>query len=121
MTEIAPDLAQLLRNRRGAMEPDDRPDEYLWTFDPEEAKVYIDHNEHPDRHPADHITHETLAPHVHHPDTVHGYAIPIKGGWRVMTDDYKPADPFIDRRVRAALNKEHPPAPLPHVRYHGAP
>ena len=113
---IAPDLAELLPKH----DKDDRPFYYLWTFDPTDSKVYVGHNE--NRHPADALSYEDLAPHVTHPDRVHGFAYAIKGGWRIVDEnDNKIPDPYIERRVLAALNKEHPPAPLPHIRYHGAP
>lgn len=119
--EIAKDLAELLPHRQSpkGKGADGRPIYYLWTFDPEDTKVYIDHNE--DRHPADFVTHDELAPHVHHPDTVHGYAYSIKDGWRITDDNHDEVkDPFIVRRVLAALSGKHPPAPLPRVPYHGA-
>lgn len=122
---IADDLAQLLPTRRVAHgERDPRPVYYLWTFDPTDGQVYLDHNE--DKHPAEHITHAELAPHVTHPDKVDGYAYSIKGGWRITEfgkdASQKPVeDPFIVRRVLAALEKKEPPAPLPHIRYHGRP
>ena len=99
-------------------EKDDRPFYYLWTFDPTNSKIYIDHNEH--RYPAEALTHDTLAPHVTHPDRVYGYAYSIKGGWRITDDEHNEAAPFIVERVLAALRKEHPPT-LPHPRSHGAP
>jgi hypothetical protein len=117
---IAPDLTELLPLREAASEPDDRPVYYLWTFDPVDGKIHIDHNEGRPAHA--HVTHATLAPHVTHPERVHGYAYSIKGGWRITDADHKKVDdPFVIKRVLAALKQEHPPAPLPHVRYHGSP
>lgn len=122
MNSIPEDLAQFLptRQKRSAAEKDDRPIYYLWKFDPVEAKVHITHNE--NRHPAEHVTHHSWATHLTHPDTIHGYAYSIKGGWRITDDDHNEVkDPFVVRRVLAALKEEHPPAPLPRIRYHGKP
>jgi hypothetical protein len=119
---IAPDLRELLpQHEAGEHEVDDRPVYYLWTFDPEgNGKIYIDHNE--DRHPADALTHQTLAPHVTHPETVHGYAYSIKGGWRITDNHHNqvkgPEGAYIVRRVEQALRGEHPEPPLPSIRYH---
>lgn len=127
---IAKDFAELLPTRQARSDPDDRPLYYLWTFDPHEAKVHIDHNE--SKHPARHITHDELAPHVKEP--LHGFAYSIKGGWRITNDDHKAVeDPYIIRKVEQALAKNHPPKvlptgflsstdeALPQIRYHGAP
>lgn len=145
MSHIAPDFAELLPSRQAAIEPDDRPLNYLWVFDPHERKVHLDHNEdkHPahneDKHPAHHVTHDEIAPHVK--DPVHGNAHSIKGGWRIteMGPDAKDRpveDAFILRQIEKALARKHPPKPLaggflssveepdaalPQIRYHGAP
>lgn len=113
--DIAPDFKELLP-KRAAVEEDDRPVYWLWTFDPEKDQIIIDHNE--NRHPADHLTHDTLAPHVHHPDKVHGYAYAIKGGYRVTDDDHKKPDTHVEHLVLQALRGEHPEPPLPSIRYH---
>lgn len=113
---VHPDLKELLPPRP---EDDDRPVYYLWTFDPQDGHVYLDHNE--EKHPAHHVTHDDLAPQVTHPETVHGYAYSIKDGWRITNDERDEVDPYIARRVLKALKGEHPEPPLPHIRYHGAP
>lgn len=116
---IPSDLAELLPPRV-AHERDDRPIYFLFTFDPTDGQVYLDHTE--DKHPADVLTHRNLAPHVTHPERVHGYAYSIEGGWRLTTDEHrKIEDPYIERRVLKALRQEEPEADLPHIRYHGAP
>lgn len=132
---IAKDFAELLPSRQAAAEPDDRPLYYLWTFDPHTNEVHIEHNE--SKHPAHHVTHEEVAPHVKNP--VHGNAYSIKGGWRITEMDEgakeKAADPFITRKVEHALARKHPPQTLPtgflssvedtealpRIRYHGSP
>lgn len=127
---IPKDFADLLPSRQAAGEPDDRPLYYLWTFDPHEGVVHVDHNE--SKHPAQHITHDELAPHVKSP--VHGFAYSIQGGWRITDDDHKAVeDPYIIRKVEQALSRKHPPkvlptgflssvdGPLPRIRYHGSP
>jgi hypothetical protein len=117
---LAEDFAELLPSRQAKAEKDDRPIYYLWTFDPTDGKVYLDHNE--NKHPADAVTHDELAPHVTHPETVHGFAYSIKGGWRITDDDHTAVeDPFILRRVESAIEKKEPSAPLPSIRYHGRP
>lgn len=100
--------------------PTDEQDEYLWKYDPVENEVHIEPGE--ADHPADFPTFETMAQHVHHPDKMQGYAFPIEDGYRI-TDDMgkKVEDPYIIKQIVLALNKENPPKPLPHVRYHGDP
>lgn len=113
------DFKELLP-KRAHQEPDDRPVEVLWIYDPQEAKVHIEdgHSDHPAHFP----THKTFATHVTHPDRKHGYAYAIKGGWRITDADHHAVDdPFIAQRIRAALRREHPPALLPSIRYHGDP
>lgn len=114
---IAEDLKSLLPKRASDPEErDDRPTYYLWTFDPQEDRVHIDHNE--NKHPADHVTHDELAPQVHHPDRVHGYAYSIKDGWRITDDDHKQVDAHLVKLVLDALRGEHPEPPLANIRYH---
>lgn len=111
---IAPDFKDLLPKASDREEEDDdRPIYYLWTWDPEEDKIHMDHNE--DRQYADYLTHETLAPSVHHPDKVHGYAYSIKGGWRITDDSHKEVDKHISHLVWKALEKLHPEPPLPNI------
>jgi hypothetical protein len=114
---IAPDLKSLLPKQAAPQEEDDRPVYYLWVFDPDTAKVLIEHNE--DKHPADHVTHQDIGAHIHHPDKIQGYAYSIKDGWRITNDSHDEVkDPFVVKRVLSALRGEHPEAPLPHLRYH---
>jgi hypothetical protein len=116
---IATDFKTLLPHE-AAIETDDRPPYYLWCFDPTDGHVIVTHNR--DRHPAEAHTHATMAPEIVHPERLRGYAYPIKDGWRITNDDHKKlTDPFVIKRVLAALRKEHPPAPLPSIRYHGDP
>lgn len=111
---ISSDFKALLPKQASPQPEDDRPVYYLFTFDPHDGKVYLDHNE--DKHPADHITHKDQAPHVHHPEKIQGYAYAIKDGWRITTADHgEVKDPFVVKRVLAALRNEHPEPPLPHV------
>ena len=116
---VATDFKKLLPPRL-AVEADTRPPYYLWVFDPTDGRVRLIHNG--DRHPANALTHATMARDVVHPERTQGYAFPIKGGWRLTNDEHrKLEDPFIVRVVLAALNRESPPAPLPSIRYHGDP
>lgn len=119
MAEIAPDFKELLpKTAKG--EPDERPRMYLWVYDPQEAKVHLETSH--GKPPAEFPTHKEMAKHVTHPDRLQGYAFSITGGWRISDEDFhKVEDPFILKRVLAALRQEHPPAPLPSIRYHGDP
>jgi len=114
--DIASDFRGLLK-QADVEDRDDRPIYYLWTWDPAgndgNGKVHMDTNE--GKHPADHITHDELAPHVYHPERVHGYAYSIKGGWRINTDDHKEVDPGVVTRVMRKLRGEHPEPALPSV------
>lgn len=117
---IADDLKELLPSREAAHEVDQRPTEYLWVYDPQEAKVHVEEGK--SKHPAHFPTHETMATHVTHPDRLQGYAYSIVGGWRITDQDHhRVEDPFVLKSVLAALRQEHPPAPLPSIRYHGDP
>jgi hypothetical protein len=87
----------------------DRPIYYLFAFDQHTLKVHLAHNE--DRHPADFITHDELAPHVK--DPVHGFAYAIAEGWRITefgkdAREYPVEDQFILHRVVVALGELHP-------------
>lgn len=114
MSKVAPDFKKFLPPRVSVAEEDDRPIYYLWTFDPVTTKVHMDHNE--DRHPAHALTHSTLAPEVTHPDTVHGFAYSIEGGWRITNDEHKEVkDPYVVRKVMDKLRGKHPEPPLPHL------
>lgn len=118
-TQIAPDLKSLLP-KQAEVKPDPRPIEFLWVYDPQEAEVHLEVGK--GHHPAHFPTHHLMAKHVTHPDRQEGYAYSIMGGWRITTDDHKKLeDPFILKKVRAALRQEHPPKALPHIRYHGSP
>lgn len=111
---IPEDFKSLLPPHEAAVEEDDRPIYVLWTFDPVTTKVHMDHNE--DRHPAHALTHSTLAPEVTHPDTVHGFAYSIQGGWRITNDEDKEVkDPYVVRKVVDKLHKDYPVAPQPHI------
>lgn len=114
MAKIADDFRSLLPPHLAAEDEDDRPVYVLWTFDPDTAEVYMDHNE--DKHPAHHVTHTTLAPHVHHPEAVHGFAYSIEGGWRITNDEHSEVkDPYVVRKVVQKLREKYPEEPLPHI------
>lgn len=82
---------------------------YLWVFDPETSHVHLEHNA--NRHPKDAVDHADLAARVPHPDRVHGYAYPIRGGYRITDWDHREVkDPFIKERVRLALQGRQPKA-----------
>src|SRR5450755_3024481 len=101
---VAPDLKALLPQRTADVEDeDDRPLYYLWTFNPVDGEVYMDHNE--DKHPAHHVTHDDLAPHVHHPEKVHGYAYSIKDGWRITDDEHKEVKDPCPARIEKASRR----------------
>lgn len=119
--DIASDFQGLLPPRQAAhSEPDDRPLEYLWVYDPQDAKVHVEKGY--GDHPADFPTHETMATHVTHPDRQRGYAFSIGGGWRITDEfNHKVEDAFILRAIRDALRGHHAVTPLPHIRHHGDP
>lgn len=91
---------------------DPRPAYYLWVWDPDTETLYIDHNE--DKHPAHKLTWQSLAPHVG-PEAIKGRAIPIEGGWRILTRSGGEADPYLTKHVLKALREKHPPPALPLV------
>lgn len=101
-------------------EDDNRPTYFLWSFDPDTGKAHLHHNE---DEPLSHAkTHREMAPHIHHPERIDGYAYSIKGGWRITTNDHKEVkDRYIVKRVLDALRGEHPEPPLPHLSYHRIP
>jgi hypothetical protein len=40
----------------------------------------------------------------HHPETIHGYAYRIHGGWRITDDEHRPVkDPHVVEKVVKAL------------------
>lgn len=111
---VADDFRSLLPKREAILsEPYDGPLYWLWTFDPQDGKVVITHNE--DRHRAHAVTHQELAPEVTHPERLNGYAYKIRDGYRITTDEHRPVeDPFILKQVLTALKQENP-KPLPHL------
>ncbi len=118
---IPDDFSRLLPQRTAEIEHDDRPPIWLWVYDPQDASVIIKDGE-GDGRPAHYVTHGEMSEHIHHPEKQQGYAYPIKDGWRITDDHHKKVeDPFLLKRIRAGLRKEHPPAPLPSIRYHGDP
>lgn len=118
MTEIAEDFKELLPKQ--AAEPKDERDDFLWVYDPQEAKVHIEREK--AGHPAEFPTHGEMAKHVTHPDRLQGFAFAIVGGWRICDEEYhRIEDPFILKTVLAALRHEAPSHPLPSIRYHGDP
>lgn len=101
MPDIAPDFKALLPKTGLDY---DGPVYHLWVFHPEDDSVSL-HNNHGE-HPAEHITHGQLRQRHHHPETVHGYAYRIRGGWRITDDENHPIrDPHIVERVTQALRK----------------
>jgi hypothetical protein len=65
-----------MTHRARDFERDDRPVYVLWKFDPSDGTIYITDNE--DRHPAEHVTHQSWANHLTHPHHIRGYAYSIK-------------------------------------------
>lgn len=134
MSEIAADLKELLPTRQASShEPDKRPLDYLWVYDPEGSGT-IHLETYQGRHPAHYPTHRTMAPRVTHPERMQGYAWSILGadqrptGWRIIDEDGKSVDPYIRQRILSALAQRHTGIPhshshehLPHPRYHGDP
>lgn len=99
---IPEDFKSLLPQRVATFIPEH--DYTLWVFNPETAKVILEHNG--SKHPAHRIDHSELAERVPHPDRVHGYAYPLRhgGGFRITDWDHKPVkDPYIKRQVDLAL------------------
>lgn len=79
-----------------------KPLYYLWVYDPQTDRVTVEHDE--GKHAADHALHSELASHVPHPDRVHGYAYPIKGGYRITDWEHRAVkDPHIKETVRREL------------------
>ncbi len=101
-------------------EPDSGPIQWLWCYDPVENEVHVTHNE--GRHPAYRITHKDHHPEVTHESSLRGFAFKIKGGWRIVDRASKEiGDPYIEKRVVAALEGKDFAAPTAHPRYHGLP
>jgi hypothetical protein len=119
MTDVAADFKALLPKVAEA-EPDDRPHEYLWVYDPQEDKIHLEQG-HTD-HPAHFPVHREMATQVTHPERQEGYAYSIVGGWRITDDMHKKIeDPHMLKLIRASLRGEHPAPALPNIRYHGDP
>lgn len=100
---IPEDFKRLLPEREAA-EPSSEPEYYLWVFDPDTAKVHVEHNT--DRHPARRIDHSDLAEKVSHPERIHGYAYRLRHGqgFRITDWDHKEIkDPYVKRQVSMAL------------------
>ncbi len=81
---------------------------YRWAMRPSDGEVLLAHN-HED-HPALTRTHLNLAQEINEPNTFHGYAYRIDGGWRLHDYDHKPiSDPFVRAQVAKAIHdKENP-------------
>jgi len=117
MPNVPEDIKRLLDPREHTT-PLRGPLLYLWVYDPATDKLTVEHND--GRHPAFRITHKDLEPNAH-PDSVRGFAMKIKGGWRIMDRDVKEVhDPYIVKHVLAALKGDPPPKHISH-RYHGLP
>ena len=88
----------------------DGPLYHLWVFDPHKDRVIIETPEEKPR--SEHRYHVELAEDVPHPGRVHGYAYPIRGGWRITDWEHRPVeDPHIKTLVRRTLDREkHPKA-----------
>jgi hypothetical protein len=66
------------------------------------TQYQIHHNQ--GKHPAEHVTHGQLRKVHHHPETIHGYAYKIHGGWRITDDEHRPVnDPHVVEKVIKAL------------------
>src|ERR1019366_5104391 len=114
---IAEDFQSLLPPKQAAEEPYIGPLYWLFSFDPQTAKVVLIHNE--DTHPAHHKTHDEIAPEITHPNRVDGYAYKIRGGYRITDIEHRPVDDaFITKRVLTLLRGHTPKEPLPHIPYH---
>jgi hypothetical protein len=101
MPDVAPDFQALLPSTSLDY---DGPTYHLWVFHPEDDSVSIHH--HSGKHPAEHTTHGQLRQVHHHPETIHGYAYRIKGGWRISDDEHRPVkDPHVVEKVIQALRK----------------
>lgn len=80
----------------------DGPIYHFWVFHPEDDTVSIHHNQ--GKHPAEHVTHGHLRQMHHHPETLHGYAYRIHGGWRITDDEHRAiTDPHVVEKIVKAL------------------
>jgi hypothetical protein len=99
MPDVAPDFKALLPKTGLDY---DGPVYHFWVFHPEDDSVSIHHNR--GKHPAEHVTHGQLRKVHHHPETIHGYAYKIHGGWRITDDEHRPVnDPHVVEKVIKAL------------------
>lgn len=102
MPDVAPDFKALLPPTGIDY---DGPIYHLWVFHPEDDTVSV--HSHKGVHPADHVTHSQLRQVHHHPETIHGYAYRIRGGWRITDDEHHPVDdPHVVEKVIKALRSE---------------
>jgi hypothetical protein len=96
--------------------PYEGPIYFLWSFNPQNAKVTLVHND--DIPPAHHKTHSEIDPENVNPGRLNGYAYKIRGGYRITDDEGHPVDPFVSKRVLTLLRGHEPKDPLPHIPYH---
>lgn len=74
---------------------------YSWLFFPKDASVELHHPGETDRaNRKYHLEHNS------DPDTVHGYAYRIKGGWRVTDWEHKTCDKYIANQVISAIERK---------------
>src|SRR5579859_87037 len=66
----------------------DWPIYWLWVFDPIKGDITVATND--DKHPADAISHEHVAPDVNHAERQEGYGYKIRGGFRITDIQHKP-------------------------------
>ena len=83
----------------------DGPLYWLWVFNPINGEVTVATND--DKHPADTIGHEHIAPDATHPSRQEGYAYKIRGGYRITDITHNPVkDPYVKREVRKACEHD---------------
>jgi hypothetical protein len=76
---------------------------YLWVFDPATGTVRVENTDGVSR--ANQQYHLDLAQEIPHPSRIHGYAYPIRGGYRITDWEHKPVvDPFVKHQVVRALD-----------------
>lgn len=92
-----------------------QPIYYRFIFKPSDGSVELSHNE--DQHPAEVEYHEALRGRAGEPETYHGYAYRIGGGWRLTDWEHKPInDPYVKAQVlRELRQQEGPHNPHPHL------
>lgn len=81
------------------------PEYHLWVYNPQDDSVLIETPA--DKPRIEQRYHAELAEDVPHPNRVHGYAYPLRDGWRITDWEHHPVeDPHIKTVVRRTLDQE---------------